>query len=201
MHNNIDDLRYIRSTMERSSKFLSLSGISGVVAGLFALIGAGVAYKILYGGYSFTGNTLLDLSITATLVIILASISGFYLSLIKSKKTGAKFWMPVTFQILKDGGVPMFVGGIFCILLTYYQCYSMIIPSMLAFYGIALINVGAKTYRDIKVLGTCEIALGILAGLFPKYGLLFWATGFGVLHIIYGIFMYRKYDIQPAKDN
>jgi hypothetical protein len=43
-------------------------------------------------------------------------------------------------------------------------------------------------------LGICEIGLGLIASIYMGYGLLFWAVGFGVLHIIYGIVMYMKYE-------
>jgi len=180
--------------MERSTKFFSLSGLSGILAGCCALIGAGVAYYILYQGYSFTENMLLDMILLAICVIVGAAVFGVYFSFRKAKKTGAKFWMPVTLQITIDGGVPMVAGGLFCMLLIYHHCSWLVASAMLVFYGLALINAGARTYRDIKILGVCQILVGLLAGFFARYGLLFWAFGFGVLHIVYGIAMYMKYD-------
>ncbi|MBT1700273.1 hypothetical protein KK083_25525, partial [Fulvivirgaceae bacterium PWU4] len=58
----------------------------------------------------------------------------------------------------------------------------------------ALIQGGSNTYDEIRYLGYCEITLGLIAALFPGYGLLAWAMGFGVLHIVYGAIMYNKYD-------
>lgn len=195
MSTNIDDLRYIRSTMERSTKFLSLSGLSGILAGCCALAGAVVAYYIIYEGCAFiTGDTLIDMIIVASCVLIGAGSFGVYFSFRKAKKTGAKFWMPVTYQIVKDGGVPMVIGGLFCILLIYHHCSYLVASAMLIFYGLALINAGARTYRDIKILGVCQIIVGLSAGFLASYGLVFWAFGFGILHIAYGIVMYIKYD-------
>lgn len=199
MDRNMDDLRYIRSTMERSTKFLSLSGISGVVAGIVALCGAFVAYLIMTRSFSVTGSVLCDFFVLAVLVLVTACSVGIYFSVRKARKTGAKFWTPVTFQLIKDAGVPLVVGGLFSLILVYHSYFGMIAPTMLIFYGIALVNAGARTYGDIKILGICEIVLGLLAGVFIGNGLLLWAIGFGVLHIVYGIVMYKKYDAQSNK--
>lgn len=200
MDANLDDIKHIRSMMERSSKFLSLSGMSGVSAGIFALVGAGIGYLILHQQFTFTGNLLYDFVILAILILIGAGASGLFFCKRKAKKSGSKLWLPVTIQILKDFSVPMCVGGLFCIILIFQDAMRMVAPSMLIFYGLALIAAGSRTYRDIRVLGACEIILGLLAGLFVCNGLLFWAIGFGVLHILYGILIYYKYDMQSAKN-
>ena len=200
MDANLDDIKHIRSMMERSSKFLSLSGMSGVSAGMFALVGAGIGYLILHQQFTFTGNLLYDFVILAILILIGAGASGLFFCKRKAKRNGSKLWLPVTIQILKDFSVPMCVGGLFCIILIFQDAMRMVAPSMLIFYGLALIAAGSRTYRDIRVLGACEIILGLLAGLFVCNGLLFWAIGFGVLHILYGILIYYKYDMQSAKN-
>lgn len=194
MENKIDDIKYIRSTMERSTKFLSLSGMSGVMAGVVALIGASLAYLLIYKGYTVTGDLLVDMIILASLVLILAVYFGYYFSLRKARKTGVKLFTPVTIQMVKDGGVPLVTGGLFCLMLIYHNCSYLVASAMLIFYGIAVINAGARTYKDIKRLGACEIVLGLLGAFFAQYGLLFWAIGFGVMHILYGIIMHIKYD-------
>lgn len=200
MNTNLDDIKHIRSMMERSSKFLSLSGMSGISAGLFALIGAGIGYLILSKQFTFTDNELWDFVILAALVLICAGVSGLFFCMRKAKKSGSKLWLPVTIQILKDFLVPMCVGGLFCIILIYQNATYMVASAMLIFYGLALIAAGSRTYRDIRVLGACEIILGLLAGKFVYNGLLFWAIGFGVLHIIYGIVIYYKYDRKSVKN-
>lgn len=200
MDTNLEDIKHIRSMMERSSKFLSLSGMSGVSAGFFALVGAGIGHLILKGELSITGVQLYDFIILAIVTLILATSVGFFFCMRKAKKSGAKLWMPVTQQIIKDFSVPMIIGGIFCIILIYQQATQMVAPSMLIFYGLALINAGSRTYRDIRILGACEILLGLAAGIFVCNGLLFWAIGFGVLHIVYGIIIYYKYDMKSVKN-
>jgi hypothetical protein len=200
MDANLDDIRHIRSMMERSSKFLSLSGMSGVSAGLFALLGAIAAYFILEGKLSFTGSLLYDLIITAVLILFFASSSGFYFSFRKARKSNSKLWMPVTWQILQDFSVPMIVGGLLCLIFIFKDLSFLIAPSMLIFYGLSLIYAGARTYKDIKILGFCEILLGLIALIVNEYSLIFWAIGFGALHIVYGIVMYYKYDMKSDKN-
>ena len=153
MDNNIEDLRHIRSMMERSTKFLSLSGFSGVAAGLFALIGAFIAYMILYRGFTITGDLLFDLLLDAAIVIFLAASFGFYFSYRKAKKSGAKFMVASTRQIAFDFAIPMITGGIFCLMLIFNHCTHMVSATMLIFYGLSLISAGSRTYRDIKYLG------------------------------------------------
>ena len=194
MNKNLDDLKHIRSIMERSTKFLSLSGISGIMAGTFALIGSALTYMVMYRGLAITHCIRLDIVLIAIFVVIGAASSGLYFSVKKAKKNGSKFWLPVTIQIIKDFAVPMIVGGIFCLILVYQNTTGLIGATMLIFYGIALINAGAHTYSDIKILGTCEIILGIFAGFFANYTLVLWTIGFGILHILYGIIVFLKYD-------
>lgn len=199
MNTNIDDLKHIRSMMERSTKFLSLSGFSGISAGVVALIGAFIAKEILSHKIDIAGNALYDLFILAIAVLFVASLCGLYFSTRKAKKNKIKFWMPVTIQILKDFLVPLVTGGLFCLIMLIQDSAIFIPAAMLIFYGLALVFAGARTYGDIKILGTLEIGLGLLAALYTGQGLLFWAIGFGVLHIIYGVVMYFKYDRQSAK--
>lgn len=200
MNSNIEDIRHIRSMMERSSKFLSLSGMSGISAGIFALIGAIAAYFVLTRCFSITGILIYDLVIIALLVFICAVSSALFFCARKAGKSNSKLWMPVTIQILKDFCLPMLVGGIFCIILIWKHVAFMVAPSMLIFYGLSLIYAGAHTYRDIKILGACEIFLGLGAAIVVGYDLVFWAVGFGVLHIVYGIVMYYKYDMKSGKN-
>jgi hypothetical protein len=197
MEKSLDDLKQIRSMMERSTKFLSLSGMSGVAAGFFALLGAAALWGVFYRGWRFTGlSPVVDLVVVMVCVFILAGGSGFYFSLRKARRSGAKFWTPVARQILVDFAVPLLAGGALCVVVMLRDEPIDLIPALtLVFYGLALIAAGARTYREIRILGFCEIALGIAASLLPLwYSLWFWAFGFGVLHILYGIIMYFRYD-------
>ena len=195
MEKSLDDLKQIRSMMERSTKFLSLSGMSGIAAGISALLGATAAWFVIYKHWRITHISLLaDFLLIAVCVLVLAGGFGLYFSIRKARKNGSKFWMPITRQIIVDFTIPMVTGGLFCAALIYHGAGYMAQAATLVFYGLALISAGARTYRDVKMLGLCEIGLGVLAAFLPCYGLYFWAIGFGVLHILYGIVMYCRYD-------
>ena len=195
MQKSLDDLKQIRSIMEQSTKFLSLSGMSGVAAGISALLGAVAAWFVVYKHWRITHiSPLADFILIAGCVLALAAGFGFYFSLRKARRNGSRFWMPVTRQILLDFAIPMTTGGLLCIALLWHGFGDMAQAAMLIFYGLALISAGARTYKDVKVLGLCEIAVGIAAAFITRYGLYFWAFGFGILHILYGIAMHLRYD-------
>jgi hypothetical protein len=197
MEKSSEDLKHIRSMMERSTKFLSLSGMSGVAAGIFALLGAGAAWKVIRGEW-WIGSYPPEVSLAIIMlgVMLLAGTAGLYFSMRKARRSGMKFWTPVTRQILMDFAIPMVTGGVLCMVLLRKEPVELVPALTLVFYGLALIAAGARTYKEIRILGFCEIGLGIVAALFPswEYLLCFWALGFGVLHILYGVIMYCRYD-------
>jgi predicted lysophospholipase L1 biosynthesis ABC-type transport system permease subunit len=205
--NNIEDLKHIRNLMERSSKFLTLSGFSGIAAGIIALAGAAVAWFCIFrqGAVKYDeymrvlggGSTIdlrLQMAVLAALTLVCAVGAAWYFSLRKAKRTGTKLWTSVARRTLYHFLIPLCAGGVFCIALVIHNNINLIGSAMLIFYGLALVNSAKFTIDELHFLGLSEIALGILAGFFLNYGLLFWAIGFGVLHIIYGIHMHYKYD-------
>ncbi|MDR2947908.1 MAG: hypothetical protein LBV71_01740 [Prevotella sp.] len=200
MDANLDDIKHIRSMMERSSKFLSISGMSGVLAGTFAIIGAILAHFVLEGKLSFTHSLLYDLILIAVVVLVSAISVGLAFSVRKARKSNSKLWMPVTLQIAKDFSVPLVVGGLLCIILITKNISFMVAPCMLIFYGLGLIAAGSRTFRDVKILGACEIVLGLAAAVVVGYDLIFWGVGFGVLHVVYGILIYYKYDMKSENN-
>lgn len=198
-----EDLSHIRSMMERSSRFISLSGLSGIFAGVFALIGAAVAYYLMlensidyFDGRrnAYPYSLVIKLGVVALMVLVFSVAFGIYFTVQKSKKKNLKIWNKVTKQVIVHLEVPLFAGGIFCIALIYHHIGYLVAPTMLVFYGLALVNASKFTYGDIRWLGYLEILLGLISLFFIGYGLIFWALGFGVLHIIYGIVMFNKYD-------
>ena len=198
----IDEIKEIRHIMEKSTKFLSLSGLSGILAGIYALIGAFLAYRITYKADHIIyddiragdlSGDLLKLVIIAAGVLILALITGIILSFNKAKKSGTKIWTNSARRLIFNFSVPMLTGGVFILLLYLRGYYGLIAPAALVFYGLALINAGNFTFSDVRYLGIIEIILGLITGFVPSYGLITWAIGFGVLHIIYGAIMHFKY--------
>lgn len=197
------DLESIRKLMERSVKFISLSGLSGILAGVYALIGATIAYYLVhypvsplgYRVYSIQStNVLLQLTGVAAVVLISSILTGIWLSARKAKKAGLKFWDATSKRLVINLSVPLITGGIFVLILLSNGHFGIVAPSCLVFYGLALINASGNLYEEIRYLGYSEIVLGLISASLPGYGLLFWAIGFGLLHIIYGALMYKRYD-------
>jgi hypothetical protein len=198
MDNNashLEDLKIIRKVMEESSRFLSLSGLSGIFAGIFALAGAAIAYfAILETGAAGTCHGMSTLIIDGVIVLVLAIGISLFFSIRKSKKTGTQIWTPVSKRMLINLSIPLVTGGVFIVALLVYNYPGLIVPSMLLFYGLALVNAGKYTFNEIFYLGLLEIFTGLVAVFLPDFGIYFWAFGFGILHITYGLIMYRKYE-------
>jgi predicted lysophospholipase L1 biosynthesis ABC-type transport system permease subunit len=200
-----ETLTEIRHLMERSSRFISLSGFSGIFAGIYALIGAAAAYYILrsaataQAGYpSQSGihdsEIITLLLFDAALVLVLAVGTGILLTTRRAKKDGNSLFDAAAKKLLINLAIPLVTGGIFCLALVYHDNTLYLAPSMLIFYGLALVHASKYTRDDVRSLGMAEIALGLLSLFIAGYQLLFWALGFGVLHIIYGAYMYFKYE-------
>lgn len=197
-----DDLASIRSLMERSSKFISLSGLSGILAGVYALIGAVAAYCLMdHPSLNYTDVTILQfihaapyLAMIAIAVLLASVLSSVILSYQKAKRNGQPIWGNTSKALLFHMIVPLLTGGLLILIFLYRGYFGIVAPAMLVFYGLALIGASNFTFTDIKYLGLCEIILGLIAALLPGYGLAFWAIGFGILHIVYGSVMYLKYD-------
>ena len=205
---HLQTLTEIRSLMERSAKFLSLSGLSGVSAGIIALVGAAVVYGRLQTDWfhilSYDRLELYDSSahadierflVTVALVVLIAALlAGTYFTVRKARLQGQTVWNASSKRLLWAMTVPLVTGGIFCLALLHYNLIWLVAPATLIFYGLALLNGGKYTLRDVESLGYCEVALGLLSLFWPGYNLLAWAVGFGILHIAYGLAMYYKYE-------
>ncbi|MEI6853226.1 MAG: hypothetical protein WCL06_10300 [Bacteroidota bacterium] len=200
-------LSEIRSLMESSTRFLSLSGLSGIFAGCFGLLGAVAAFLFLNLGLfsndyyhyissssSYNMPALLFFIADALTVLLLALLVGTYFTSRNARKKGQPIWDITVKKLLLNLLIPLITGGLFCFVLLFHHLVYLIAPVMLIFYGLALVNASKFTFTMVKYLGLSEILLGIIACFFIGYGLLFWALGFGVLHIIYGALMYNKYE-------
>ena len=198
----LNALNDIRKMMDRSSRFISLSGLSGVFAGITALVGAYLAdreikeyLKTDLNGYSSTSIEF-DLIKIGVLVLIVALTGGVVFTYRQSKRKNLPIWDKSAKNLLLNLFIPLVAGGLFIIALlaVHPNTYGLIAPSCLVFYGLALVNASKYTYTDIRFLGLCEIVLGLAAMFNIGYGLYFWAFGFGALHILYGALMYFKYE-------
>jgi hypothetical protein len=207
---SLEAIHDIKRMMERSSRFISLSGLSGVSAGICALIGAWFAHPYVFGyrdyiidsdlassqvthhEYAIIFNTTLFWIASGT--FLAALISAFIFTYIKSNKEGIPLWGNSAKRLLFNVSIPLIIGGIFLLKLMQYGTFGLVAPGCLIFYGLALMNASKYTLGEIKYLGYCQIIIGLISLSFVGYGLYFWALGFGVLHIVYGIYMWQKYD-------
>jgi hypothetical protein len=195
----IQDIAAIRALMERSTKFLSLSGLAGVMAGVYALSGTYIAWQVFDFRPEIVGITPPPAVITKVIavgiiVLVLAVTTAILLSRKKADKQHEKFWNPVARRLVVNMAVPLVAGGLLILILIAKGMYGLMIPVSLIFYGVALFTAGKFTYDEIKSLGLMQIALGLISAYFVEYGIFLWAIGFGILHIIYGIYMHYKYE-------
>ncbi len=198
----LEDIKDIKSIMERSTRFISLSGISGIMAGIFAMIGAYLAYQTVYFSQDYLSYRKADLSdyavikliIIAVTVLVLSLGSGFFFTQRKARKSNLKLWDKQAQRLTINLMIPLGVGGILCLILLFKGFIGLVAPLTLVFYGLALINASKYTLSEIRSLGLLEVLIGLLGCQFVGYGLILWVLGFGLLHIIYGIVMYLKYE-------
>ena len=208
----LDALQDIKQMMERSSRFISLSGLSGIAAGVCALIGAWFAHRIIFPGGipPGTSRTYVDVSdgrgislhdfmghrlfVIALITFIAAFILAFLFTWLRSRKTNTAIWGATAKRLMFNVSLPMVVGGVYLYKLVEQGTYGLIAPGCLIFYGLALVNAGKYTIGEVRYLGYAQILLGLINCWFIGYGLYFWAAGFGLLHIIYGVIMWNKYE-------
>ena len=203
----LETLRDIKQMMERSSRFISLSGLSGIAAGVFALIGAYFAYDIINAyyirfneeGYSNAEfhKLKMNLLVIAAAVLLAALVSAFYFTWRRAKQNHLPVWDITTKRLVINILIPLVTGGLFILAILQNDEWRFVAPACLIFYGLALVHASKYTLTDVRYLGFCEIILGLLNTQFVGYGLYFWAAGFGVLHIIYGFAMWWKYEKSP----
>ncbi|HVI45415.1 MAG TPA: hypothetical protein VM802_11110 [Chitinophaga sp.] len=202
---HLQALSDIRRMMERSSRFMSLSGLSGISAGISALIGAALARTWLveyYDRWNTTGVYSEDdfaalkmkLLVLAICVLVAALCGGTFFTWRRARKNNLPIWDITSRKVLINVAIPLIAGGAFIAGLLYNHLETLVAPTCLVFYGLALINGSKYTLPDVRYLGLLETALGIANLFFLRKGLYFWAIGFGLLHIIYGALMWWKYE-------
>lgn len=206
---HLEAIQDIRKMMRKSTRFLSLSGLSGVFAGIYALIGAFLAHQYIsthrvnyqYDFMSDSNTSIFErcpfyvymISIAAG-VLFFSIVTAWFFSNRKAKRQGQSLFDHTALRVLINLCVPLMAGGLFCLALLYHGSIGYILPAMLLFYGLSLVNASKYTYDDIRYLGICQIVLGLINSFDLGHGLLYWAIGFGVLHIAYGTSMWFKYE-------
>ncbi len=194
----LQDISDIKNMMNKSTQFISLSGLSGILAGVYALIGAYIAHELIQNNDNYIitleSNTFKLILLTAFMVLFLSIGTAMLLTINKAKKGGDTVWNSSSKRMLINFLIPLVTGGIFGLLLLRNGSYGLIAPVTLIFYGLACVNASKYTLRDVRYLGITVIILGLVSTEFSGYALEFWALGFGLCHIIYGSMMHFKYD-------
>lgn len=198
--NYLEDLKEIKQMMRKSTQFISLSGISGILAGIYALIGAFYVDILLENHYlhnqyvTLESRTFKIIWIVALSVLVSSVATALWFSYRKAKSNGERLINPTSKRAFWNFAIPLATGGVLILLLLKNGHYGLLAPMTLIFYGLACINVSKYTFGDVRALGITEIILGLFAVEFSGFALLFWVIGFGFCHILYGSIMYFKYD-------
>lgn len=216
-NNPLEALKEIRKVMQQSARIFSLSGWSGIWAGSVALLGMSWIGYVLsdFGRSEMTELSDFDISKSTGLVsggqisephlrilfysvlavFVLAVLGAVFFSFNKSRREGhTAGYNDVARKLLINMAIPMGAGAVFLLKFATEMHYHYFVPVSLVFYGLALINCSKYTFTEIKYLGLLEVLLGLLALVLMKWHLWIWGMGFGVLHIVYGILMWHKYD-------
>ena len=209
-YQQLEAIQDIMRMMKRSSRFISLSGLSGIAAGIWALIGAWFAYDWIteyYNNYEhagYTGSEFQSLKYNllglALIVLFAALVSAFYFTWRKARQNNLSLWDHSARNLILNMVIPLVTGGLVILAMLQYNEWKFVAPLSLIFYGLALVNASKFTLSEVRYLGIAEIILGLINTQFIGKGLYFWAIGFGVLHIIYGIVMWWKYDRNPNEE-
>jgi len=203
---HLEDIKVIKKLMEESSRFLSLSGLSGIIAGLLAIAGAVVAnliisgtqgaeewYSIPFAGGAAGTRTIILLLTDMAIVLVLSLAAAVIFSNRKARQTGRSAWTPVTRRMLTSLLIPLVAGGLFILITLSRVPANVTIASTLIFYGLAVISAGKFTFGEVHWLGVLEVVTGLICLLLPRYSVFIWVFGFGIIHIGYGLFMHLRY--------
>ena len=201
-------IQEMRDMMEKSSKFLSLSGLAGILVGSIAIFGGCIVYWILdmpishvnyleyilpFDDYG-TSKQIQYLILDAVVVLLLALIIGALFAKQNALKRGLSIWDATSRRLLYNLLLPVLFGAVFIISLMYHGQIQFVLPVMLMFYGLALFNASKYSFDEIRILGSLDILLGLVASFWLEAGLILWIIGFGILHIIFGSIIYSKYE-------
>jgi len=196
----LKDISDIKNMMNKSSRFISLSGLSGILAGIYALIGAAIVYWLVTtysnGVLLLYGTVFQSCLLILCLIALMSITTGIYLTRKKAIRQGVSMYDHTSLRLLINFLTPLITGGLYILIILAQGKYGQSGGLMLIFYGLALINASKYSIGDIRYLGYVDIILGLIAALFPGYGFWLWVLGFGVMHIVYGSWMHFKYDVK-----
>lgn len=181
----MDNLEFIRETMERSTAFTAVPGYGGIFMGVTAIAAAYIA---------FTQPTIWQWMTVWLVEGALGFLIGLFAMWQKSKMAGTSLASTPAKKMILSFLPPMVCGVIITLGLWRLEHFEVLVPVWLLLYGAAVVTGGSYSVRAVPVMGWCFIALGGIAFLLPTRAAdLMMALGFGLLHIIFGIVIARRY--------
>jgi hypothetical protein len=197
-----ETLAEIKSMMENSTRFLSLSGFSGVLIGSYALIA--VALFVSQNNLDFTHfdthtrkwnepGFMQSAMMYGVLLFTASLVTSLLFSVRKAKKKNLPMVSGISKKLAFNFFTPIAVGVLVCLNFITSEAW-LVLPLSLIFYGFALLFASHYTFTTLKYFGLCQLLLGIIALYFLPYQVLLWTIGFGILHIAYGLYMYFKFE-------
>jgi hypothetical protein len=181
----MDNLRFIRETMEGAACFTDVSGIGAVAAGVSALAAAWVASR-QPGLQRWLATWLADAVLA---VLILAGASVW-----KARRTRADLFTGPFRRFVLALFPPLFAGGLLTVVLIAVGVSGVLPGLWLLLYGTGVVTGGAFSVRIVPVMGMAFMGLGAAALVSPvAWGDAFMAAGFGGLHILFGILIARRH--------
>lgn len=181
----MDNLKFIRETMERASSFTAVSGWGEIVIGATALFAASVA--------SLWPDDPVWLAVWLT-EAVLALVVALFAMARKARRTGTSLVSGPARKFALSFSPPIFVGALMTVALWRAGQRELLPGVWLAMYGTAVMAGGAFSVQSVIAMGACFVSIGVCALFAPAFlGNLFMALGFGVLHIAFGAVIVRRH--------
>ncbi len=180
----MDNLRYIRRTMEQAGSFTAVPGVGGVWMGVTALAAAWLASRM------GTPRARLLVWLAEACVAMAIGIAGASL---KSRRAGAPLLKSPARKFVAGFAPPMLAGAALTWALFGAGMFAFLPGLWLLLYGAAVVAGGSASVRVVPLMGACFMAAGAAALLVPSAGSIFLAAGFGGLHVAFGIAIAVKY--------
>lgn len=183
-----ENLRVIRALMERSTKYSTFSGVSGVVAGLASIVGCIVTRSLGPDPARFPAAFL----VIWTAVIIVAVGADFVLMKRRAARVGKHVISRLGKQMVMASAPGLGAGAVLTLYMLQHNMLGDIYPFWMLAYGIAVAATGLFSQREVSILGAAFLITGAATLFAPGIGLEMMAATFGGFHIVYGLAMSRK---------
>ena len=180
----MDNLRFIRETMERSASFTAVSGWAGVAMGVVALGAAAVA-RLQEAPWAWLAVWLAAASLSAAV-----AVGGMAM---KSRSVGTPLFSGPGRKFASSFAPPIAVGGALTLALFGAGQTALLPGTWLLLYGAAVVTGGAHSVRIVPLMGVMFMATGAVALALPGWGDVFMAVGFGLLHLVFGVIIARRH--------